>query len=197
MAKTEKKEKPEQEEAKAVEPQAETPDTQPDTETPDTEAQAPDTQADDTEPDARLQELEAQLLQANDKFLRTLAEYDNYRKRSVREKEQAYADSKAAVLTEFLPVLDNFERAQTGTDASYEDYRKGVDMIFSQLAACFEKLGAESFGEVGDTFDPNIHNAVMHTEDETAEENTIAQVFSKGYKLGDKILRPAVVKVVN
>ncbi len=193
MAKTEKKAKPEQEAKKNAEPQAETPDT----ETAAAEAQAPDKQPDDGAPDARLQELEAQLLQANDKFLRTLAEYDNYRKRSVREKEQAYADSKAAVLTEFLPVLDNFERAQAGTDASYEDYRKGVEMIFSQLAACFEKLGAESFGEVGDVFDPNIHNAVMHTEDESAEENTIAQVFSKGYKLGDKILRPAVVQVVN
>lgn len=193
MAKTEKKAKPEQEAKKNAEPQTETPDT----ETAAAEAQAPDKQPDDGAPDARLQELEAQLLQANDKFLRTLAEYDNYRKRSVREKEQAYADSKAAVLTEFLPVLDNFERAQAGTDASYEDYRKGVEMIFSQLAACFEKLGAESFGEVGDVFDPNIHNAVMHTEDESAEENTIAQVFSKGYKLGDKILRPAVVQVVN
>ena len=193
MAKTEKKAKPEQEAKKNAEPQAETPDT----ETAAAEAQAPDKQPDDGAPDARLQKLEAQLLQANDKFLRTLAEYDNYRKRSVREKEQAYADSKAAVLTEFLPVLDNFERAQAGTDASYEDYRKGVEMIFSQLAACFEKLGAESFGEVGDVFDPNIHNAVMHTEDESAEENTIAQVFSKGYKLGDKILRPAVVQVVN
>ena len=193
MAMTEKKAKPEQETKKNAEPQTETPDT----ETAAAEAQAPDKQPDDGAPDARLQELEAQLLQANDKFLRTLAEYDNYRKRSVREKEQAYADSKAAVLTEFLPVLDNFERAQAGTDASYEDYRKGVEMIFSQLAACFEKLGAESFGEVGDVFDPNIHNAVMHTEDESAEENTIAQVFSKGYKLGDKILRPAVVQVVN
>lgn len=195
MAKTEKKAKPEQEAKKNAEPQAETPDTE--TAAAEAEAQAPDTQPDEAAPDARLQELEAQLLQANDKFLRTLAEYDNYRKRSVREKEQAYADSKAAVLTEFLPVLDNFERAQAGADASYEDYRKGVEMIFSQLAACFEKLGAESFGEVGDVFDPNIHNAVMHTEDETAAENTIVQVFSKGYKLGDKILRPAVVKVVN
>ena len=138
MAKTEKKAKPEQEAKKNAEPQAETPDTE--TAAAEAEAQAPDTQPDEAAPDARLQELEAQLLQANDKFLRTLAEYDNYRKRSVREKEQAYADSKAAVLTEFLPVLDNFERAQAGTDASYEDYRKGVDMIFSQLAACFESL---------------------------------------------------------
>ena len=115
MAKTEKKAKPEQEAKKNAEPQVETPDTE--TAAAEAEAQAPDTQPDEAAPDARLQELEAQLLQANDKFLRTLAEYDNYRKRSVREKEQAYADSKAAVLTEFLPVLDNFERAQAGADA--------------------------------------------------------------------------------
>ncbi len=195
MAKTEKKAKPE-EEKKNAEPQ--TPDTAP--ETADAAAKTPvdaETQPDEAaQADARLQELEAQLLQANDKFLRTLAEYDNYRKRSVREKEQAYADSKASVLAELLPVLDNFERAACA-DASYEDYRKGVEMIFNQLSACFEKLGVESFGAAGDAFDPNIHNAVMHVEDENAADNTVAEVFSKGYKLGDKILRPAVVKVAN
>lgn len=149
------------------------------------------------EPEQKSEELEKSLKDANDKFLRTLAEYDNYRKRSVREKEQAYADSKAAVLTEFLPVLDNFERAAGNKDASLEDYQKGIDMIFNQFTAIFKKQGAESFGEAGDTFDPNIHSAVMHSEDETQPENTVAEVFSKGYKLGDKILRPAVVKVVN
>lgn len=149
------------------------------------------------EPEQKSEELEKSLKDANDKFLRTLAEYDNYRKRSVREKEQAYADSKASVLTEFLPVLDNFERAAGNKDASLEDYQKGIDMIFNQFTAIFKKQGAESFGEAGDTFDPNIHSAVMHSEDETQPENTVAEVFSKGYKLGDKILRPAVVKVVN
>lgn len=145
----------------------------------------------------KLEELEKSLKDANDKFLRTLAEYDNYRKRSVREKEQAYADSKAAVLTELLPVLDNFERAAGNKDASLEDYQKGIDMIFNQFTEIFKKQGAESFGEAGDVFDPNIHSAVMHLEDENQPENTVAEVFSKGYKLGDKILRPAVVKVVN
>lgn len=150
-----------------------------------------------TETEQKLQELENNLKDANDKFLRTLAEYDNYRKRSVREKEQAYADSKASVLSEILPVLDNFERAAGNRDASLEDYQKGIDMIFKQFQDILTKLGVESFGEKGDAFDPNLHSAVMHTEEEGEPENTISEVFSKGYKLGDKILRPAVVKVVN
>lgn len=145
----------------------------------------------------RTAELEKALQDANDKHLRTLAEYDNYRKRSVREKEQAYADSKASVLTELLPVLDNFERAAGNKDAAPADYQKGVDMIFNQFTEIFKKLGVESFGEAGDTFDPNIHSAVMHTEEDGAPENSVTDVFSKGYRLGEKILRPAVVKVVN
>lgn len=145
----------------------------------------------------RTAELEKALQDANDKHLRTLAEYDNYRKRSVREKEQAYADSKAAVLTELLPVLDNFERAAGNKDAAPADYQKGVDMIFNQFTEIFKKLGVEAYGEAGDTFDPNIHSAVMHTEEDGAPENSVTDVFSKGYRLGEKILRPAVVKVVN
>lgn len=145
----------------------------------------------------RTAELEKALQDANDKHLRTLAEYDNYRKRSVREKEQAYADSKAAVLTELLPVLDNFERAAGNKDAALADYQKGVDMIFNQFTEIFKKLGVEAYGEAGDTFDPNIHSAVMHTEEDGAPENSVTDVFSKGYRLGEKILRPAVVKVVN
>lgn len=145
----------------------------------------------------RTAELEKALQEANDKHLRTLAEYDNYRKRSVREKEQAYTDSKAAVLTELLPVLDNFERAAGNKDAAPADYQKGVDMIFNQFTEIFKKLGVEVYGEVGDSFDPNIHSAVMHTEEDGAPENSVTDVFSKGYRLGEKILRPAVVKVVN
>lgn len=168
----------------------------PETVTPEEEI-AKNAAAEVTETEQKLQELENNLKDANDKFLRTLAEYDNYRKRSVREKEQAYADSKASVLSEILPVLDNFERAAGNRDASLEDYQKGIDMIFKQFQDILTKLGVESFGEKGDTFDPNLHSAVMHTEEEGEPENTVAEVFSKGYKLGDKILRPAVVKVVN
>lgn len=168
----------------------------PETVTPEEET-AKNAETEVTETEQKLQELENNLKDANDKFLRTLAEYDNYRKRSVREKEQAYTDSKASVLSEFLPVLDNFERAAGNKAAAPENYQKGIDMIFRQFQEIFTKLGVESFGEKGDTFDPNLHSAVMHTEEEGEPENTVAEVFSKGYKLGDKILRPAVVKVVN
>ena len=142
-------------------------------------------------------EVEAQLNEANEKFLRTLAEYDNYRKRSIKEKEQAYGDSKAAVLTELLPVLDNFERAASNKEASLEDYQKGIDMIYNQFNDILKKTGVEAFGEKGDEFDPNIHSAVMHIDDENEKENVIVDVFSKGYKLGDRVLRAAVVKVAN
>ena len=144
-----------------------------------------------------LEKAEAMLKEANDKFLRTLAEYDNFRKRSQKEKESAFGDSKASVLAEFLPVLDNFDRAVNNKDASLEDYQKGIDMIFTQFKDIFTKLGVESFGGVGDEFDPNIHNAVMHIDDENEKENVIVDVFSKGYRLGDRILRPAMVKVAN
>lgn len=139
----------------------------------------------------------AQLNEANDKLLRTLAEYDNFRRRSQKEKEQAYSDSKALVLAELLPVMDNFERAAGNKEAPLEDYQKGIDMIYTQFSDIFKKMGVEAFGEKGESFDPNLHNAVMHIEDENEEESKIADVFSKGYKLGDKILRPAMVKVVN
>lgn len=141
--------------------------------------------------------LQAQLNEANEKFLRTLAEYDNYRKRSIKEKEQAYGDSKAAVLTELLPVLDNFERAASNKEASLEDYQKGIDMIFNQFNDILKKAGVEAFGEKGDEFDPNIHSAVMHIDDENEKKNVVVDVFSKGYKLGDRVLRAAVVKVAN
>ena len=142
------------------------------------------------------EELEKELAAAKEAHIRTLAEYDNYRKRSVKEKEAAYNDSKANVLKEFLPVIDNFERA-LNADNDFDALKKGMDMIYSNFTALFEKLGVEAFGEPGDSFDPNIHNAVMHIEDEEHGENEIVQVFSKGYKLGDRIIRPAMVQVAN
>lgn len=143
--------------------------------------------------DAMQKELDAQ----KDQYLRLAAEYDNFRKRSQREREAAFNDSKAAVLTEILPVIDNFERAAQNKEASYEDFQKGIDMTFQQLMEIFTKLGAEPFGEAGEPFDPNIHNAVMHVEDEALDENVVTDVFSKGYKLGDRVLRHAMVKVAN
>ncbi len=146
---------------------------------------------------ARITELETELAASKEAHMRTLAEYDNYRKRSVREKEGTYTDAKAMCISEILPILDNFERALAITDSDFESYKKGTEMIYTALCETLKKLGVEAFGEEGETFDPNFHNGVMHIEDEAFGENVIAQVFSKGYKIGDKVLRPAMVKVAN
>ena len=141
--------------------------------------------------------LEKELKEKNDQLLRVMAEYDNFRKRSQKEKEQAYGDSKANTITEFLPLYDNFLRAMATDTTDLESFKKGMDMIFNQFGEIFKKLGVEPFGAKGDEFDPNIHSAVMHDEDEESPENTISDVFSVGYKMGDRVIRPAVVKVVN
>ena len=132
----------------------------------------------------------------HDSYLRLAADYDNFRKRTIKEKEQSYGNGKADAVEKLLPVYDNLERAlnQPTEDA---DYKKGVEMTMNQLVSIFTGLGVEIFGNVGDAFDPNIHNAVMHTEDESVEENTITQVFQKGFKLGEKIVRFAMVQVAN
>ena len=132
----------------------------------------------------------------HDAYLRLAADYDNYRKRTVKEKDQAYGNGKADAVEKLLPVYDNLERAlnQETQDAAY---KKGVEMTMTQLVGILNGLGVEIFGEVGETFDPNIHNAVMHTEDESVAENTITQVFQKGFKLGEKIVRFAMVQVAN
>ncbi len=142
-------------------------------------------------------ELLKQLEEKNDQLLRMAAEYDNFRKRSQREKEALYAECKASVINALLPVADNFDRIFANPDGTLEDYKKGVEMTFKQFSDVFKSLGIEAFGEVGEEFDPNIHNAVMHTEDDSVGENTITTVIVKGYKLGDKIIRPAMVAVAN
>ncbi len=141
--------------------------------------------------------LKKELADVKDKMMRSLAEYDNFRKRSAKERENAYKFSKANVLTKLLPVIDNFERAAENETASFEDYKKGIAMIHNQFNEILGNLGVETFGEKGETFDPNIHTAVMHTEDDAYGESEITDVFSKGYKLGDQVLRPAAVKVAN
>ena len=143
------------------------------------------------------EQLQKALDEKNDQFLSLYAEYDNYRKRSQKEKQDLYTSSKADVIKELLPVLDNFDRAANNTECSFEDYKKGIDLIFNQFSEILNKTGVESYGERGDAFDPNIHNAVMTVEDEELGENQIASVFSKGYKLGDRIIREAVVTVAN
>lgn len=143
------------------------------------------------------EELQKQLDEKNDQLLRIAAEYDNFRKRSQREKEALYAECKASVINALLPVADNFDRIFANPDGTLEDYKKGVEMTFKQFSDVFKNLGIESFGEVGEEFDPNLHNAVMHTEDDSVGENTITNVLVKGYKLGDKVIRPAMVAVAN
>ena len=132
----------------------------------------------------------------HDAYLRLAADYDNFRKRTAKEKEQSYTNGKADTVAKLLPVYDNLERAlnQPTEDAAY---KKGVEMTMTELQKIFEGLGVEVFGNVGDEFDPNLHNAVMHTEDESLGENTISMVFQKGFKLGDKVIRFAMVQVAN
>ena len=132
----------------------------------------------------------------HDAHLRLAAEYDNFRKRTAKEKELSYANGKSDAVEKLLPVYDNLERAlnQPCEDAAY---KKGVEMTMNELVKIFTALGVEIFGQVGDAFDPTIHNAVMHTEDESLGENIISQVFQKGFKLGDKIVRFAMVQVAN
>ena len=128
--------------------------------------------------------------------LRIAAEYDNFRKRTVKEKEASYGNGKADAVAKMLPVYDNLERAlnQPTEDAAY---KKGVEMTMNELVKIFTSLGVEIFGNVGDGFDPNLHNAVMHIDDETLGENTVSQVFQKGFKIGEKIVRFAMVQVAN
>ena len=131
-----------------------------------------------------------------DAHLRVAAEFDNFRKRTVKEKEASYGNGRADTVGKLLPVYDNLERAlnQPTEDAAY---KKGVEMTMNELVKIFTSLGVEIFGNVGDEFDPNLHNAVMHVENEELGENVIAQVFQKGVKIGDKVVRFAMVQVAN
>ena len=131
-----------------------------------------------------------------DAHLRAAAEFDNFRKRTIKEKEASYGNGKADAVAKMLPVYDNLERAlqQETTDAAF---KKGVEMTMNELIKIFTGLGVEVFGNVGDAFDPNLHNAVMHIESEELAENTISQVFQKGFKIGDKGVRFAMVQVAN
>ncbi len=131
-----------------------------------------------------------------DAHLRVAAEYDNFRKRTIKEKEASYGNGKSDAVAKILPIYDNLERAlnQPTEDAAY---KKGVEMTMSELVKIFTSLGVEIFGETGDAFDPNLHNAVMHIDDGNLGENVIAQVFQKGLKIGEKVVRFAMVQVAN
>ncbi len=139
--------------------------------------------------------LQEELDTTKDTLLRLRAEYDNYRRRSIKEKEGIYSDAYVDVVKEILPVIDNLERA-IAADGTLEDLKKGVEMTMKGCQDAFSKLGVEEIDATGE-FDPNFHNAVMHIEDESLEKNVVAEVFQKGYKKDDKIIRHTMVKVAN
>ena len=144
---------------------------------------------------SKLEAAEAELARLNDLLLRTTAEYDNYRKRTAREKTELYTSVAADTVAKLLPVLDSIEAALASENADAEKLRSGVELIAKQFAKSLSDAGVEEVGT--ETFDPKLHDAVMHVEDESLPENSVAQVFRKGYKLGDTVIRPATVKVAN
>ena len=145
---------------------------------------------------AELESLKDQTARQEDKYLRLAAEYDNYRKRTAKEKESLWADVKADTAAAFLPVYDNLERALK-QGCSDEAFRKGVEMTMNQLKEVLSKLGLTEIPALGQPFDPKFHNAVMHVEDENLGENVVAEVFQAGFTLGEKVIRFAMVKVAN
>ena len=145
---------------------------------------------------SELDTVKEQLAKEHDGYLRLAAEYDNFRKRSQKEKDDLYTVIKAETVGKFLPVYDNLERALAQETAD-EAYKKGVEMTMNQLVKVMEGLGVTSFGEIGEVFDPARHNAVMHVEEEGLGENVIAEVFQKGFLVGEKVIRFAMVKVAN
>lgn len=143
-----------------------------------------------------LEELKEKLAAEHDSFLRLAAEYDNFRKRTQKERESLYQDAKADTVGKFLPVFDNLQRAMAQETAD-EAYKKGVEMTMQGFQAILDALNVTVYGAPGEAFDPTFHNAVMHVDDETLGENTIAEVFQTGFRMGDKVIRHAMVKVAN
>ena len=175
----------------------------PETETPKDETQVPETEAPETASEAQeetkpdpLAEAQEALKKEHDQYLRLAAEYDNFRKRSQKEKDNIYRDAKADTTEKFLPVFDNLARAleQETADAAY---KKGVEMTMSGLLEILKKLDVTVYGEPGEIFSPDLHNAVMHIEDDNYKEGEIVQVFQKGFKIGDKVIRFAMVQTAN
>ena len=160
------------------------------------ETEVPETTPEETAEAPEVNPWEEKYNAERDSHLRCAAEYDNFRKRTIKEKEASYGNGKADAVAKMLPIYDNLERAlnQETSDAAY---KKGVEMTMNELLKIFGTLGVEVFGNVGDAFDPNLHNAVMHIENEELEENSISAVFQKGFKIGDKVVRFAMVQVAN
>lgn len=190
-----------EEEKTAMNEEAEKPeetaaDVQPEEMTSEEAADTEDEKKSQPEEPSEEEKLRAENADLKDKYLRLLAEFDNYRKRSVKERGEIYPEATARAVEAFLPMADNFERA-AAADCSDDKYKEGVMMIMQQLQNAFKKLGVEEISRVGETFDPSLENAVSQIEDDNLGENTVAQVYQKGYKLGDKIIRHATVVVAN
>ena len=160
------------------------------------EAQASEVEVEEVE-EKKEPTLEDQLADMKKQLAYTAAEYANYRARSAKEKEATYSNAKGNIISEFLPVIDNLERALGQDSEDFESLKKGVQMTMDQLNAVLTKIGVEAYGEAGDEFDPNFHNAVMHIEDENFGENVVVEVFQKGYKINDRVIRAAMVKTAN
>lgn len=149
------------------------------------------------ERDEKIKSLDEELAAQKDKYMRLAAEYDNYRKRTASEKLSLYDDATAKAVTELLPVADSIKIALENLSGADPEIVKGIELISNQINKSFEKLKIETFGKIGDEFDPNLHNAISKIESEELGENTLAQVFQAGYKIGDKIIRHAMVQVAN
>ena len=194
-----KKDKKPEETVEQASTQSQTPPEQPPQEAAPEPQGEPAAQEEGETPDplmAELESLKTQVAQQEDKYLRLAAEYDNYRRRTTREKESIWNDAKAEAAVAFLPVYDNLEPALKQETAD-EAYKKGVEMTMTQLKSVLEKLGITEIDALGKPFDPALHNAVMHVEDENLGENTVAEVFQAGFMLGEKVIRFAMVKVAN
>lgn len=164
-------------------------------EMPETDEKAENTEC--TEKCDNVNPLEKELGETKEQLLRVTAEYANFRKRSEKEKQDSYVFAKSDTIKELLPVIDNLERALQSEQQDFDGLKKGVEITFESLISTLKKLGIEVYGESGDIFDPNLHNAVMHIEDENLKDGEIVDIFQKGYKIGDRIIRPAMVKSAN
>lgn len=188
----------ENEEVKAqeIKEEAPAPETEAKVEKPESKAAKKESKKEEKKKAPKKPSLEDEMAALNDRYLRLCAEYDNFRRRSQKEKDNLYGDVKAEAVKQFLPVYDNLERALAQSTED-EAYRRGVEMIMTQFISTLEKLGVERIESQGEKFDPSFHNAVMHVDDEEKGENEIVEVFQQGFRLGDKIIRFAMVKVAN
>ena len=151
----------------------------------------------DKKADKALEDLKKELESQKNNYLRLAAEYDNYRKRTTNEKAGIYSDATAKAVSEILTVADSLEMAVKAAENAPEEFKKGIELVAAQMQNALAKLNVEKFGEAGEEFNPELHNAVSKVEDESLGENVIAQVFQSGYKTGDKIIRHAMVQVAN